>query len=73
MTSIVIKAKRHTFPNFLLLDIPGITRDENRSIDVGAAFPSDELAGEYWDNLRDQWIEHVKARRAALGKPSSEE
>lgn len=69
MSTVTIKARKFNFPNFMLLEIPG--HDDTVSMDVGAAFPSDESAGEYWDELRNLWIDHVKARRAGMGKGSA--
>ena len=64
---ITIKPKKYNFINFLILDVPG--KSDGVSISVGEAFVSDEDAGQYWDDLRQQWIEHVRELRAA-GKES---
>lgn len=62
MTIVTIKAKAFSYPNYLLLEIPG--HDDTISMDVADAFPSDEAAAEYWDEAKNGWIDHVKARRA---------
>lgn len=70
MIDVTIKAKPHSYPNFIVLDIPNLPgqSDVKASIDVGQAFPSDALASQYWDDLRAGWILHVQARRGKLGK-----
>lgn len=61
---VTIKARQFLFPNFLVLEVPGHT--DTVSMDVGAAFPSDQDAGAYWDGVKAAWIEHVRDRRDSL-------
>lgn len=65
MAEVILKAKPLNYPNFLLLNVPGHS-DGTVSLDVGAAFPTDTDAGEFWDSAKVAWIEHVKARRQSL-------
>lgn len=36
------------------------------TMDVGQLFPNDVAAGEFWDELKAKWIQHVASRRSAV-------
>lgn len=54
-----------TLPNYMKLSGPV---GDSAGIDVGALFANDEDAAEFWGECLDDWLEHVRKRRAALGK-----
>lgn len=66
-----IKIVPFRYANFVHLDIdkkiPGQT-EADVALDVGKAFPNDDAAAEFWDELKAGWIKHVKERRSQLGK-----
>lgn len=66
MTGVIVHAQPFMFPTFLRLVIPG--NEDTIGMNVGDAFPTDESAGAYWDELRDQWIQHCRLKRSQLGK-----
>lgn len=67
----IAKIKIHPFrySNFvhLVIDgkIPGQAQGDV-ALDVSTAFPTDEAAAEFWDELREGWISHVRARRSSV-------
>lgn len=66
---IPLEVEMFRFPNYLR--VKAIAGDSN-GIDVGALFPTDRDAIEFWDAAMKKWLEHVAQRRSALGKPADE-
>lgn len=64
-----VKMTMFNLPNFLRIDGP---IGDSNGLDVGYLFPTDKEAADFWDDCREKWIAHVRARRSALGKLSSE-
>jgi hypothetical protein len=67
---IPLEVEMFNLPNFMR--VKAIVGDSN-GIDVGALFPNDVDAMEFWDECRDKWVQHVKKRRNALGKGDAHE
>jgi len=70
---ISIKAKPLQYPNFVILDIPKTMASDGASLDVGLAFPTDDLASEFWDQAKAGWMEHVRKRRTDSANPQASE
>lgn len=60
-----VKMQMFNLPNFLRIDGP---LGDSNGLDVGYLFPTDKEAADFWDDCREKWISHVRARRSALGK-----
>lgn len=52
-----------SLPNYLRLDGP---IGDSNGMDIGYLFATDKEAGEYWDDCREKWIDHVRSRRHHL-------
>jgi len=65
-----IKIRPFRYSNFVHLaideKIPGQAQGEV-ALDVGDAFPTDEAAAEFWDELKEGWIMHCRQRRTPNG------
>lgn len=59
-----VKTKPFTLPNYLRIEGPF---DDSQGIDVGALFPTDADAATFWDECKEQWLNHVGRRRMAIG------
>lgn len=62
---ITLKLDMFRLPNFMRIQGLG------DSLDVGALFPDDAAASEFWDACKVKWIEHVAKRRNALAQDAS--
>lgn len=62
---IPLEVEMFRMPNYLR--VKAIAGDSN-GIDVGALFPTDQEAVEFWEAAEKKWLDHVRSRRSALGK-----
>lgn len=69
MAIATIKVHPIRYPNFVHLDVPQTQGPQVPDIplDVKDAFPTDEAAAAFWDELKAGWIKHVAERRT-VGK-----
>lgn len=67
MTVATIKILPFRYPNFVHLDVPQTQGPQLPDIpmDVKDAFPTDEVAAQFWDELKTGWIQHVAERRSS--------
>lgn len=72
MAIATIKVHPIRYPNFVHLDIPQTQGPQLPDIpmDVASAFPTDEAAAAFWDELKAGWIKHVAERRGQSEEPS---
>lgn len=74
MAITTIKIAPYRYPNFVHLaidkKIPGQSQDDV-AMDVGDAFPTDDAAATFWDELKQGWLMHCRQRRSGPnGTPS---
>lgn len=67
MAIATIKVLPIRYPNFVHLDVPQTVGPQLPDIpmDVGDAFPSDDAAANFWDELKQGWIMHCRQRRSS--------
>lgn len=68
MAKVILEVDMFTLPNFMR--VKAIAGDSN-GIDVGALFPTNVEAGEFWDEAKIKWLAHVERRRNALDAGST--
>jgi hypothetical protein len=59
-----VPVRPFVFPNFLAVDQHG--RDVGRWM-IPVSDMSDEQASALWDAMKDNWLSHVRVRRASRG------
>jgi hypothetical protein len=71
MAIATIKIHPFRYANFVHLaidqKIPG-QAEGDVALDVGQAFPTDEAAATFWDELKAGWIMHCRQRRSSGGQ-----
>lgn len=66
MAIATVKIHPFRYANFVHLDLPQIPNNPvigDVPLDVGEAFPTDDAAAHFWDELKAGWIKHVAKRR----------
>lgn len=75
MAITTIKVQPFRYANYVHLaidkKIPGQAQDDV-AMDVGAAFPTDEAAAEFWEELKQGWIMHCRQRRSSDNGPAEQ-
>jgi hypothetical protein len=69
MAIATIKILPFRYANFVHLDVPAVKGNpppgEDIALDVGEAFPTDQAAADFWDELKEGWIMHCRQRRTS--------
>ena len=63
MAQVKLEVEMFQMPNFMR--VKAIAGD-SKGVDVGALFPTNNDAAEFWDEAKLIWLAHVERRRNAL-------